>query len=118
MTTIQLFPSKEVARTVKDALETLKDVAKTLCDRQNRYGDPRECFGDITRMWNLMGFRVRDSLLTPADVALAMIALKMCRQQASSSQDNWVDIAGYATLAAALEKSDGSETVPDPQTSA
>lgn len=118
MTTISLFPSKELATAVKDALETLKQVAKTLCDRQGSYGDPRECFGDITRMWNLMGFRVKDRLLTPSDVALAMITLKICRQLAASSHDNWVDIAGYATLAAALEKSDGSEEIPDPKTSA
>lgn len=99
---IPLHPN-EPTGTVREALGILQTVAETLCARQKSYGDPLDCFANIACMWNLLGFRVNGDMITKSHVALAMIALKLCRQREKSSPDNWVDIAGYASLAAAME---------------
>ena len=45
-------------------------------------------------MWSV----IFETDITPNQVALAMIALKITRQMHANKRDNWVDIAGYARL--------------------
>lgn len=68
--------------------------------RREQYGDPLEGFSRIAALWNdYLGLR---EPLTPEDVAIMMILLKIARQRHERKADNLVDIAGYAGLAADL----------------
>lgn len=70
--------------------------------REQDYGSPEDNFRTIAEMWRsyiqtrCVGTGVLVDLL-PEDVAAMMILLKVGRIAGGSlSQDNWVDIAGYA----------------------
>ena len=71
------------------------DTAKSLIcdDRHKEYGDTNSNFSDIAKIWSVvLGHKV-----TPKQVALCMIAVKMSRlRQNIQHEDSWVDIAGYA----------------------
>ena len=85
-----------------DRKRFLKEVEQTLeGDRQVDYGDASKNFARIARMWEVIfGHQV-----TLEQVHLAMIAVKMSRLVNSPEhQDSWIDIAGYAALAAALKE--------------
>ena len=61
--------------------------------RQHWYGHPRDNFLRIAALWSVI-IRRR---VTPREVGLLLIALKLARELASAQRDNLVDIAGYAT---------------------
>ena len=85
-----------------DRKHFLKVVEQTLeGDRQVDYGDASKHFARIARMWEVIfGHQV-----TLEQVHLCMIAVKMSRLVSSPGhQDSWVDIAGYAALAAELKE--------------
>lgn len=63
-----------------------------------QYGTPEDSFGKIATLWNAY----LDASLTPRDVAMMMILLKIARMAAAGTTDTLVDIAGYAACAAAL----------------
>ncbi len=61
-------------------------------DRAESYGSPLVMCTKIAGMWSqILGTKV-----TPKEVNLCMIALKICRETNKHSKDNLVDIAGYA----------------------
>ena len=66
-------------------------------DREKSYGHPREDFTRIASMWSVL----LKTTVTPEQVIMCMIALKLSRESNSHKEDNIVDIAGYA---ACLEK--------------
>lgn len=71
------------------------DEAKRLIstDRVRDYGTPKENFGRIAKLWSV----ILGTPITPAQVALCMIAIKVTRLMKSDQhKDSWVDIAGYA----------------------
>ena len=85
-----------------DRKRFLKEVEQTLeGDRQVDYGDASKNFARIARMWEVIfGHQV-----TLEQVHLAMIAVKMSRLvNTPEHQDSWIDIAGYAALAAELKE--------------
>jgi hypothetical protein len=87
---------------IMDRKRFLKEVEQTLeGDRQVDYGDASKNFARIARMWEVIfGHQV-----TLEQVHLAMIAVKMSRLVNSPGhQDSWIDIAGYAALAAELKE--------------
>jgi hypothetical protein len=62
--------------------------------RDVQYGGPEDNFTRISKIWSVIfGFEV-----TPEDVAMAMVGLKVARYASKSGfqPDTWVDIAGYA----------------------
>ena len=62
--------------------------------RDAQYGGPEDNFSRIAKIWSVIfGIEV-----TPEDVAMAMVALKVARYASKSGfqPDTWVDIAGYA----------------------
>ena len=61
-------------------------------DRQDTYGHPADNFKRLALMWQgVLGVEV-----TPQQVALCMVCLKVARESTRHARDNVVDIAGYA----------------------
>lgn len=88
-----------------DALaSSILDEAKGITEgvRQNDYGHPRDDFDRTAQMWSgiLAGKLRAGEKITPFDVPLCMIAVKLARQAHRHRRDNLVDIAGYAQTAA------------------
>ena len=73
--------------------------------RGNNYGPPFENFERTGKMWAAI---LRIPEVTPEQVGLCMIALKLDREATKPSRDNRVDIAGYAeTLQKVAESRNG-----------
>ncbi len=66
-------------------------------DRQSDYGNVKTNFSNIARQWSV----VLGTEVTPEQVGLCMIQVKIARQMNKPKRDNLVDIAGYA---ATIEK--------------
>lgn len=61
-------------------------------DRREAYGHAKESFGRIANLWScILGVNV-----TPDQVAMCLIQLKIARFINSQDRDSVVDIAGYA----------------------
>ncbi len=76
-------------------MDILKTALKlTTGDRHDEYGDCSVELDRVATMWSVI-FKTD---ITPNQVALAMIALKITRQMHTNKKDNWVDIAGYARI--------------------
>jgi hypothetical protein len=75
-----------------DILETALNL--TTNDRHDDYGDCNIELDRVATMWSV----IFQTDVTPNQVALAMIALKITRQMHANKRDNWVDIAGYARI--------------------
>lgn len=87
----------------------LLDRAKRLVvgDREKSYGSPEENFGRIGKMWNAYLGRRLKTQLTPVDVAAMMSLLKLARIGSGIySEDNWIDLAGYAACGGELASFD------------
>ena len=66
-------------------------------DRQESYGSPTESFQRIAKLWTPI-LRHKGKI-TPKDVALCMVLLKVSRATTDDSkEDTWVDMAAYAAL--------------------
>ena len=78
--------------------ETLTLAEQAVCgDRQQSYGSPEDNFKLIAQLWDAY----LDTEITPQDVAVMMILLKIARiSTGTNKDDNWVDIAGYAACGA------------------
>ncbi len=61
-------------------------------ERAESYGSPLIMCNKIAGMWS----QILGSEVTPKQVNLCMIALKICRETNKHSRDNLIDIAGYA----------------------
>ena len=74
--------------------QSVLDTAATCVngDRDHEYGSPENNFAKIAEFWTT--YLQIDPALTPEDVAMMMILLKVGR--GTSKPDTWVDIAGYA----------------------
>lgn len=81
-------------------------------ERNEQYGKAEDAFDNIADLWNVyigqqwqnddgvkLGYCYQ---LNAHDVAIMMILLKIARTQGTKKKDNYVDIAGYAALAARL----------------
>ena len=80
-------------------LGSLLDEAKaTICgERQDQYGAPEDSFPRIAAYWTTYLDRPVSSL----DVAHLMALMKLARAQGQGfRRDNYVDLAGYAAIAA------------------
>lgn len=82
------------------------DTAKVLVngDRASDYGDAYENHQRIASLWSTY---LSDRPLTARDVAHMMILLKVARLMHSGNDDCYVDISGYAALAAEMDGRDG-----------
>ena len=75
-----------------DILEEALQI--TTGDRHNDYGDCRIELERLATLWSV----IFETTVTPNQVSLAMIALKITRQMNSNKRDNWVDMAGYSRI--------------------
>ena len=71
----------------------LQHAAGVVEKRRDHYGEPTALFDHIAKRWSL----VLGSKVTPAQVALCLIDLKLARLARDPSHlDSIVDVAGYA----------------------
>ena len=87
--------------------EIIKQVEKCILnDRQNTYGTPEDNFQTIANLWNeYLGIKDDFFKLTPKDVAIMMLLLKVARMKSSPNHvDNYVDCAGYSIIAGSFVK--------------
>ena len=84
----------------------LDEAKRTICgERQDVYGSPEDSFAIIAEYWSTYlraeYEKVGHRNLTPKDIAHMMILFKMARVQGQApSRDSYVDICGYAGIAA------------------
>ena len=64
--------------------------------RMDEYGKPENSFPRIAALWS--AYLDGEVTLTERDVAAMMVLLKVAR--GTRKRDNWVDVAGYAAIAA------------------
>jgi len=84
----------------KDEPKSVLDEAKSIIHgkRRDDYGPATESFNRIAIMWGqILGMEIK-----PREVALCMVALKICRDVNKPQRDNLVDVIGYASLAEML----------------
>tara|TARA_R110000823_G_scaffold242581_1_gene367027 strand:- start:145 stop:462 length:318 start_codon:yes stop_codon:yes gene_type:complete len=90
------------------AEDTLNKAASLVGgDRANTHGDKEANHSNIANLWAayLRNKPLDDECLTPHDVAMMMVLLKVARTQAGShNPDDYVDMAGYAGIAGGLAK--------------
>ena len=78
--------------------ELIQETARILKKRGEAYGNAFNVHQDIADMWTIiLGYPV-----SPAHVAMMMIALKIVRNSNRVADDNWIDIAGYAAIGAEI----------------
>lgn len=72
-------------------------------DREGTHGNPSALFADISRYWNIY-LHGRNGPISESDVAMLNLLQKVARtQHGSFNEDDYIDMAGYASLAAELE---------------
>ena len=85
------------------SVDVLHQALEAVKDRHVRYGDCTEQFADCSTLWTAY-FRATgraDVRFSPKDVAVLNILQKISRDSNGKAHtDNWVDVAGYAALAA------------------
>lgn len=93
--------------------KTVLEIAGELIDgdRHDTYGSATESHQRIARLWQTYLSAVLpargEAGLQAQDVAAMMILLKVSRSTGKAHPDNWIDICGYAALAAEMENGDG-----------
>lgn len=76
-------------------------------DRQRDYGDKLQNFSQIAMLWQgTLATKLQpDAAITPEDVALCMIQVKIARLAKSPDhEDSLLDVAGYAGCMSLLQK--------------
>lgn len=72
-------------------------------ERRDDYGGPLESFTRIARLWEpILGVEI-----SPYDVALCLIQLKVARAVNGMQRDSIVDIAGYAGCVELMKREEG-----------
>ena len=79
------------------------EILQTACDlingdRAQEYGDAYLNHARIAALWTTY-VRSKPDDLTPVDVAMMLVLMKVARSIETPKDDSFVDIAGYAALA-------------------
>ncbi len=73
----------------------LNQAAAAVANRRDVYGDPVTSMTAVAQRWSI----TLDRPITPAQVALCLIDLKLARLAANPGHiDSMIDIAGYAAV--------------------
>ena len=88
------------AQPLKPIDDTLLTEAYNLVtgDRQKDYDHPARNFDRIARLWSV----ALDKDITPEDVAVCMVLVKIAREVHAPKRDNRVDAVGYLLTLEAL----------------
>lgn len=87
-----------------EILTKANDIIAPKGDRGIDYGDATEAYARIANVWT----EILNHEITAHQVALMMIGLKLIRATTARGDDTYVDLAGYAALAAEIKaKTDG-----------
>ena len=62
--------------------------------RRESYGHPRDNFRRTAKVWS----GILDTEITPEQVALCMVGIKLAREAFKHTRDNLVDLAGYTAV--------------------
>lgn len=85
--------------------EEILDKAKAcvIRDRNSSYGEPEDNFRETADLWNMyMSAKLKEKI-TPFEVAMLMMLLKVARTKTSPDKDDHlIDICGYAACAAGV----------------
>ncbi len=81
--------------------ERLKEITES--ERQRDYGHPLINFLRIAVRWNILFESRLGTLITPMDVALMMVDMKLARLQNTYTPDSVLDIAGYASCLSRMD---------------
>jgi ribosomal protein L20 len=63
-------------------------------DRGDAYGDPAHKYRVMAKMWSA----ILNQEITPEQVVLCMLAVKLTRETIKHKRDNLVDLAGYSLV--------------------
>lgn len=93
-----------MATTVRNRNTILDKAMAVVYGRaEDVYGHPSVDMLCIARMWTAYlrkrGAFTEETEITPRDVAMMMVALKVSREAQKPHEDNLIDIAGYAEVA-------------------
>jgi len=75
--------------------DILDEVKSILYDRQGTYDKPENNFTRIASLWDAYINAKVDKKITPQDVAMMMILMKIAREVYEHKRDNTLDILGY-----------------------
>ena len=87
----------------------MKDPNETVCEKANRlvsgerqwsYAHPWDNCSRIAQIWSV----ILGKEIQPRQVAMCMIGVKLAREVHAHADDNLVDIAGYAQVAALAQE--------------
>ena len=82
--------------------QLLNEATNTVNRRKEKYGRPYKNHKRIADLWNAY-LRGIGRPVDPADVVAMMVLVKISRLQESNEHyDSWVDMAGYAAVAASI----------------
>ena len=82
-----------------EILTKANDIIAPKGDRGIDYGDPTEAYARIANVWT----EILNHEITAHQVLLMMIGLKLIRATTARGDDTYVDLAGYAALAAEIK---------------
>lgn len=86
-------------------VEVLREAERLIVGyRAEDYGDARVNHNRIAALWR--AYLEVGKQITAADVAVMMLLLKVARTQHTPKRDSFVDMIGYAALAAEMSRCD------------
>ena len=85
--------------------DLLKETIKVITGpREKDYGDKYNNHVNISELWSsYLGYKI-----SPHDVAICMALVKIARLKHRRTKDCYIDIAGYAAIAAEIESRDST----------
>ena len=85
--------------------DLLKETIKVITGpRAKDYGDKYNNHVNISELWSsYLGYKI-----SPHDVAICMALVKIARLKHRRTKDCYIDIAGYAAIAAEIESKDSA----------
>ena len=104
------FPTTPVPSPIRAAETLLTDAAAIVGgSRQQTHGSKERSLRSIAKLWStflhIRGVLPSDLNITPNDVAILMVLLKVSRQATGDKNlDHFIDMAGYAGLAGEMSQ--------------
>lgn len=92
-------------RTMKKGDVARKAAELVEGDRDEAYGDALKEFGRISAVFE----ELTGHCITPEDMALLFICMKLVRDSFRAKEDNMVDVCGYASIRACIREQQSDE---------